>query len=138
MIEVSNADRVVFPAVGRTKGDVVRYYERIAARALAHVAGRPLSIRRFPKGLAGPGFFQKNVPKRCPADIERFAVPRRGVDRVTLYPVVRDPEQLVTRRAAGSSSTGFETPRRSGARRIGARARSVRSLSKLAISGGAE
>lgn len=61
-MEVSNADRVVFPEVGRTKGDVVGYYERIAERALPHLLDRPLSIRRYPKGLAGAGFFQKNVP----------------------------------------------------------------------------
>jgi bifunctional non-homologous end joining protein LigD len=45
-MEVSNPDRVVFPEIGRTKGDVVAYYERIASRALPHVLGRPLSIRR--------------------------------------------------------------------------------------------
>ncbi len=76
MLEVSNADRVVFPAIGKTKGDVVAWYERVAERALLHVAGRPLSIRRFPKGLAGPGFFQKNVPPHYPDSIARFAVPR--------------------------------------------------------------
>jgi hypothetical protein len=52
MVQVSNADRIVFPEVGRTKGDVVTYYERIAPRLLPHVVGRPLSIRRYPKGLA--------------------------------------------------------------------------------------
>jgi bifunctional non-homologous end joining protein LigD len=62
-IQVSNADRVVFPEVGTTKGDVVAYYERIAPRMLPHVVGRPLSIKRYPKGLAAAGFFQKNVPK---------------------------------------------------------------------------
>lgn len=98
MIEVSNADRVVFPEVGRTKGDVVAYYQRIAPRMLHHVAGRPLSIKRYPKGLAGAGFFQKNVPKHYPASIERFAVPRharRGNDRTeTIYPLVREEEHL--------------------------------------------
>lgn len=102
-VEVSNADRVVFPEVGRTKGDVVAYYERMAPRALPHVVGRPLSIRRFPKGLAAPGFFQKNVPAHYPPSIERFAVPRSraaskkhakpGAD-VTVYPLVRDAEHL--------------------------------------------
>jgi bifunctional non-homologous end joining protein LigD len=106
MIEVSNADRVVFPEIGRTKGEVVRYYERIAPRALVHVEGRMLSIKRFPKGLAGPGFFQKNVPAHYPASIERYAVPRsheaskkhrdeaaRAQD-VTTYPVLREAEHL--------------------------------------------
>lgn len=117
MVEVSNADRVVFPAVNRTKGDVVAYYERIAPRALVHVAGRPISIRRFPKGLSGPGFFQKNVPPHYPASIERFEVRRSaGATKahkknaaaksksaakqethdadVTLYPLIREPEHL--------------------------------------------
>ncbi|MBV9946098.1 MAG: hypothetical protein JOZ69_04535, partial [Myxococcales bacterium] len=107
MIQVSNAGRVVFPEVGRTKGDVVAYHERIAARLLPHVAGRPLSIRRYPKGLAAPGFFQKNVPAHYPASIGRFPVQRsaaaskkhakRGAEKsdVTVYPVVQDAEHLV-------------------------------------------
>jgi bifunctional non-homologous end joining protein LigD len=107
MVAVTNADRVVFPAVGRTKGDVVRYYERIAPRALVHLTDRPLSLKRFPKGIAGPGFFQKNVPDHYPASIARFAVPRseaatkahsrkgRGEkDGVTNYPVVSEAEHL--------------------------------------------
>lgn len=76
MLEVSNADRVVFPEVGRTKGDVVAYYDRVADRALPHLLDRPLSMRRYPKGLSGPGFFQKNVPAHYPASIARHAVPR--------------------------------------------------------------
>jgi bifunctional non-homologous end joining protein LigD len=110
MVEVSNADRIVFPEVKRTKGDVVRYYESIAPRALPHIIGRPLSMKRFPKGLAAPGFFQKNVPPHYPASIERFAVPRSraaskkhprkgagaGADEadVTTYPVLRAAEHL--------------------------------------------
>jgi bifunctional non-homologous end joining protein LigD len=103
-MEVSNPDRLVFPEIGRTKGDVVAYYERIAPRAFAHVAGRPVSIRRYPKGLAAPGFFQKNVPAHYPPSIERFPVPRSraaskkhpsGKDQdVTVYPVLRESGQL--------------------------------------------
>jgi bifunctional non-homologous end joining protein LigD len=106
MVTVSNVDRVVFPEVGKTKGDVVAYYERIAPRALPHLIERPLSIRRYPKGLAGPGFFQKNVPAHYPDSIGRVAVPRsreaskkhrdgRNAEQdVTIYPLVRDAEQL--------------------------------------------
>jgi len=92
MILVSNANRVVFPEVGRTKGDVVAYYERVASRALVHLVDRPLSLRRFPKGLAAPGFFQKNVPAHYPESIARVPVPRRG--GVTVYPVVSSAEHL--------------------------------------------
>jgi len=105
-VEVSNPDRVVFPEIGRTKRDVVAYYERVAPRALPHVAGRPLSIRRYPKGLAGPGFFQKNVPPHYPEAILRFPVPRsREASKkhpgkggkpadVTVYPVLSEPEHI--------------------------------------------
>jgi bifunctional non-homologous end joining protein LigD len=105
-MEVSNAGRVVFPEVGRTKGDVVAYYERIAPRALPHLLDRPLSIRRYPKGLAGAGFFQKNVPAHYPASIEKFEIPRSSeatkkhrdprakAKDVTVYPLVRSLEHL--------------------------------------------
>jgi bifunctional non-homologous end joining protein LigD len=106
VIEVSNADRIVFPATGKTKGDVVAYYQRVAPRLLPHVEGRPLSLRRFPKGLAERGFFQKNVPAHYPESIERFAVPRskeaskkhrdeRARERgVTVYPIVHTLDHL--------------------------------------------
>src|SRR5262245_13121250 len=103
MVLVSHAERVVFPEIGKTKGDVVRYYERMGARLLPHVLGRPLSIRRYPKGLAGAGFSQKNVPPHYPPEIERFPVPRsRAATKkhagkeadVTLYPLLSQAEQL--------------------------------------------
>lgn len=93
MLNVSNADRVVFPAIGRTKGDVVTYYDRIAEKALPHLLDRPLSIKRFPKGLAGPGFFQKNVPKHYPSSFGHYEVPRQE-GGVTTYPVVREAAHL--------------------------------------------
>jgi bifunctional non-homologous end joining protein LigD len=103
MVVVSHAERVVFPEVGRTKGDVVAYYERMGERILVHVRERPLSIRRYPQGLSGAGFFQKNVPAHYPASIARVAVPRspratkkhpsKGRDE-TLYPVLSEAEQL--------------------------------------------
>jgi len=106
VIAVSNADRVVFPEIHKTKGDVVAYYHRIAPLALPHVRERPLSIQRFPKGLSEPGFFQKNVPAHYPESIERFAIPRsQGATKKhrdpkarerneTVFPVLRDEEHL--------------------------------------------
>ncbi len=106
MIDVTHADRVVFPDVNRTKGDVVAYYDRIAARALVHLAARPLSIRRYPKGILDAGFFQKNIPAHYPESIGRFAIPRSAAaakkqprksaenQEVTVYPVLSAPEQI--------------------------------------------
>jgi bifunctional non-homologous end joining protein LigD len=125
MIDVSNAARVVFPEIGGTKGDVVTYYERIAPKALPHLLDRPLSIRRFPKGLVGPGFFQKNVPGHYPASIERLAIPRSkaatkkharggGQERnVTVYPVVQAPEHLAYLANQGAIELHVPTVRRS-------------------------
>jgi bifunctional non-homologous end joining protein LigD len=127
MVQVSNADRVVFPDVGRTKGDLVSYYERIAPRLLPHVVGRPLSIRRYPKGLAAPGFFQKNVPDHYPSSIGRFAVPRsaaaskkhprRGAASpdVTVYPVVQEAEHLAYLANQGAIELHVPTSRVTGA-----------------------
>jgi bifunctional non-homologous end joining protein LigD len=103
MVVVSHAERVVFPEIGRTKGEVVAYYERLSRLILTHVRGRPLSIRRYPQGLSGPGFFQKNVPAHYPQTMGRVAVPRSaratkkhpGKSRdVTLYPVLSDAEHI--------------------------------------------
>lgn len=92
MFEASHPERVVFPEVGVTKGEVVRYYERLAPRLLPHVAGRALTLKRYPKGTAGPGFFQKNVPPHYPASIARIEVPKK--DGVTTYPILSEPEHL--------------------------------------------
>jgi bifunctional non-homologous end joining protein LigD len=53
-----------------------------------------LSIKRFPKGLAAPGFFQKNVPPHYPESIRRFEVPRNAAPGATVYPILTEPEQL--------------------------------------------
>lgn len=89
MIKVSNADRVVFPDDGITKGEVVAYYELVAVRMLAHAGGRPLTIQRFPKGLAGQGFMQKNAPDHYPDWIGRIEIGRREGGSTT-YPVAID------------------------------------------------
>jgi bifunctional non-homologous end joining protein LigD len=91
-VEVTHAERVVFPSVRKTKGDVVTYYERVADRILPHIVDRPLSLKRYPKGLAGPGFFQKNAPAHYPASIGRFATPKN--DGVTTYPLISTPEHV--------------------------------------------
>ena len=92
-MDVSNPDRIVFPATGHTKGDVVAHYTAVAELMMPFVAGSPLTLQRFPKGLSGAGFMQKNAPAHYPADIERLEVPRRDGE-VTTYPVVRHAHSL--------------------------------------------
>lgn len=89
-MKVSNADRVVFPDVGITKGEVVAYYETVASRMMPFVAGRALTVERYPKGTGEKGFMQKNAPDHFSDDL----IHRHEVDKeeggTTVYPVVDD------------------------------------------------
>lgn len=69
-IEVSNLEKVLFPADGITKAAFMAYYIRIAPSMLMHIRGRPLSLVRFPDGIHGERWFQKNRPDFTPAWIE--------------------------------------------------------------------
>jgi bifunctional non-homologous end joining protein LigD len=93
-VEVSNADRVVFPNDGVTKGEVVAYYQLAADRMLPFIEGRALSVERFPRGIGGQGFMQKNVPDHAPEDlIGRYQVPKED-GGTTVYPVVSSAEGI--------------------------------------------
>ena len=60
-IELSNVDKVLFPADKITKGDIITYYRTIAPVMLPHIKNRPISMLRYPDGIKGEGFFQKNI-----------------------------------------------------------------------------
>jgi bifunctional non-homologous end joining protein LigD len=60
-VDTTNEDKVLFPTAGITKGDLIDYYERISERILPHLKDRPLMLRRFPDGIEGEGFYQKQV-----------------------------------------------------------------------------
>lgn len=93
-MEVSNADRVVFPEDGITKGEVVGYYASVARSMLPFMSGRALTVERYPKGLQSTGFMQKNVPNHFTEDlVGRHEVPKEG--GTTVYPVVNGPEGVI-------------------------------------------
>jgi bifunctional non-homologous end joining protein LigD len=77
LVDVTNVDRVVFPEVGLTKGDLVGYYARVAETMLAHARDRPVALKRFPRGLDGGGFFQKNAAAHYPPWLRRLSIPKR-------------------------------------------------------------
>ena len=93
MVAVSSADRVVYPETGTTKGEVVAYYSHVGERMLPHVANRPLTLQRFPKGVAGKGFMQKNAADYFPAFIGRHEIDRAD-DGSTNHPVITTVEGL--------------------------------------------
>ena len=83
----------MFPDCGITKGELSEYYALIAPVMVPHLAGRPVTLERFHKGIGEKGFFQKNVAKGAPEWLERVAVPK--TDGVVNYAVVRDARGLM-------------------------------------------
>src|SRR2546426_4091303 len=73
-ITISNPDKVLFPADGITKGDLVEYYQRIAERMLPQVRDRPLHMNRYPSGIGHIAIQQKRIPDSFPQWIKRATV----------------------------------------------------------------
>lgn len=65
-VRITNVDRVLFPAVGFTKAELLDYYARVAPALLPHIADRPMTLARWPEGVAGQGFFQTTCPHPPP------------------------------------------------------------------------
>lgn len=76
--ELSNPDKVLFPETGTTKRALVDYYARVAEVALPLWRDRPVSMHRFPEGVEGEGFFQKNAPDWFPDWIRRADMEKEG------------------------------------------------------------
>ena len=103
---ITNPDRVLFPDRGLTKADVADYYEAAADRMLPHLVGRPLTVERFPKGIDGQGFMQKNRPSHAPESVGSVELDKK--DGVTTYPVVNDRDGLLF--FANLSAITFHVP----------------------------
>ena len=74
-LALSNLDKVLFPSSGVTKGELIDHYERVGVLLLRHVGGRPLTLRRYPDGVDGEGWFQKHAPAHLPPWVPRAAIP---------------------------------------------------------------
>lgn len=97
-LRVSSLDKVLYPATGTTKGEVLSYYVQVADRLLPHLAGRPVTRIRWPNGVGGESFFEKNLPSGAPDWLPSVTIrghgSRSGHDSVT-YPLVEDLAALV-------------------------------------------
>ncbi|MEU6717716.1 non-homologous end-joining DNA ligase [Nonomuraea sp. NPDC046802] len=97
-LTLSNLDKVLYPDYGFTKAEVIDYYSRIAPVLLPHLLGRPLTVKRFPNGVAGPSFFEKNAPDHTPGWVRRVRLPAPGStkNRETIdFAVIDDLPTLV-------------------------------------------
>src|SRR4051812_31864703 len=83
----------MFPDDAITKGELAAYYEAVAPVMLPHLRGRPITMERYPVGIAEKGFWQKDVSKGFPDWLERVEVPKK--DGVVHHPVVSDVRSLL-------------------------------------------
>ncbi|MDQ1676845.1 MAG: bifunctional non-ous end joining protein LigD [Actinomycetota bacterium] len=77
-LTLTNLDKVLYPRVHFTKGEVIDYYSRVADALLPHLAGRPLTRKRWPDGVDGPFFFEKNAPRGTPSWVRTVTLPVPG------------------------------------------------------------
>jgi len=77
-VELSNLDKVLFPSIGATKRDLIRYYVTMAPVLLPYLRGRPLNTDRWPDGVTGKHFWQKQIPRHAPDWIARWDYPEAG------------------------------------------------------------
>ena len=94
-IQVSNLDKVLYPKVGFTKGQVIDYYIRVAPVLLPHLKDRPLTMKRYPNGVEGEFFYEKNCPSHRPKWVKTAKVWSEGNNRMMDYCLAQDLPTLV-------------------------------------------
>jgi bifunctional non-homologous end joining protein LigD len=97
-VKLTSGDRVLYPESGITKGDLFDYYGRIAPVLVPHLRDRPFTMKRYPHGIHGEVFFQKQAPKGIPEWIptRQFRTqPRAGEARMVDFPLLNSPEAVL-------------------------------------------
>lgn len=94
-ITFSNVDKVFFPAEGYTKGDLIQYYASVAPLLLPHLAGRPISMSRYPNGITGQSFYEKRAPGHQPDWMQTTPVVSDSQGGVIDFLLADNPEALM-------------------------------------------
>ncbi len=94
-LTLTNLDKVLYPAAGFTKGQVIDYYARVAPVLVAHLAGHPLTLKRYPGGVDEQYFFEKNATKHRPDWIKTAPIWSEGNQREVNYLLANDLPTLV-------------------------------------------
>src|SRR5215831_4945811 len=92
-VEITHPDRVLFPADGITKGDLVGYYNEIASRMLPRLKGRPLLVQHFTRATGEQGFVQQDVRDALPDWMRWIEVDKQS--GTLMHPVAERPESIV-------------------------------------------
>lgn len=95
ILSLTNLDKVLYPATGFTKGQVIDYYARIAPVLLPHLAGHPLTLKRYPEGVDKEYFFEKNATKYRPEWVQTAAIWSAGNHRNIHYILANDLPTLI-------------------------------------------
>ena len=93
-VTLSNADRVLWPREGFTKGDLVKYYLSVAKWLLPYLKDRPVSLERYPHGIGKPGFFEKNAPSGLPPWVKTITLKGGGKREKVRYILCDHPATL--------------------------------------------
>jgi bifunctional non-homologous end joining protein LigD len=94
-LKLTNLDKVLYPAVGFTKGQVIDYYARIAPVVIPHLKDKPLTLKRYPSGVDQQFFFEKNATKHRPDWVKTVPIWSEGNQRNVNYILVNDLPTLI-------------------------------------------
>jgi bifunctional non-homologous end joining protein LigD len=95
-IEVSNLDKVLYPGTKFTKAKVIDYYIKVSKYLLPHLKNRPVTLKRFPDGVFGEAFYEKDAPAFTPSWVKTVPVPRRETPGPDIqYILINDLPTLV-------------------------------------------
>ena len=94
-VHFTNRDKVFWPVEGYTKGDLIDYYRDVSEWMLPYLQDRPLVMTRYPDGIDGKSFFQKDAPPYAPDWFRRITVWSEGSERELSYFVAEDVESLL-------------------------------------------
>ncbi|HCP08457.1 MAG TPA: DNA ligase D, partial [Candidatus Moranbacteria bacterium] len=100
-LKLTNPDKVYWPDEGHTKGDMIEYYRKVSRYILPHLKDRPQSLHRFPDGISGESFFQKDM-KDLPEWVETVKIRSDSGKRMTNYMLCQDEAALVYMANLGS------------------------------------
>jgi bifunctional non-homologous end joining protein LigD len=94
-VELTNLDKIFWPDDGYTKGDLIRFYDRISKYLVPYLLDRPLVFKRYPDGISGPYFYQKDAPDYTPDWVRIETLWSADVERNIRYFIGADREQLI-------------------------------------------
>lgn len=94
-LKLTNLDKVLYPAVGFTKGQIIDYYARVAPVLVPHLANRPLTLKRYPGGVNEEFFFEKNATKHRPDWVKTVPIWSEGNQRDVNYILANDLATLI-------------------------------------------